>query len=49
MRYIVDIHTRHSARSKGDDPLGVGNAMRRVRAGRNFISDYIRSAWARPL
>jgi predicted TIM-barrel fold metal-dependent hydrolase len=39
MAHIVDIHTHHSARSTGD-PLGVGNAMRGQRAGRNFYSDY---------
>ncbi len=39
MPHIVDIHTHHSGRSKGD-PLGVGNAMRSQRVGRNFYSDY---------
>jgi predicted TIM-barrel fold metal-dependent hydrolase len=40
MAHIIDVHTHHSPRSKGGDPLGVGNAMRSQRVGRNFYSDY---------
>jgi predicted TIM-barrel fold metal-dependent hydrolase len=40
MAHIVDVHTHHSPRSKGGDPLGVKGAMRSERVGRNFYSDY---------
>lgn len=39
MSHIVDIHTHFAGPPKGD-PLGVAEAMRAQRVGKNFYSDY---------